>query len=255
MLSTLSLLNSDVFTGLGEPPVDYLDLPTIHRANVHSLGFYSLELSQSSENQQIKHIDFTPTTRTWQIVGADDLSVPAWVERQVWQGPYESWKFVPVVNLSQLEDNRLQGNQRVAFYGENGKAYLKLSYDPQLYTYRQHRLWYDANPLQAQTLNATALGMLATGIPANFGPLITWRSITSLLPAMMAKAAMSDSPASKELSQAWGVMLGNAQQELSAWTSRWNVFCFSSRDGQRGRRRKNVLGSNTGLIGWPGYRS
>lgn len=254
-LTTPSLLDSDCFVGLGMPPVDWMDLPTIHREVIHTLGFYSLELSQSSENQQIKCINFTPATRTWQIVGADDISVPCWVERQVYQGQYESWKFVPVVNLSQLEDNRLEGNERVSFYGSNGRMYLRLSYDPQLYTYRQHRLYYDSNPILSQTMDGAALGTLVNGMPSSFSPLITWRAIKSLIPKMVARASASENKPGKELLSAWGAMLADAKEELKEWNQRWDVYCWSSRDGQRGRRRKQIISRGGWMGNFPGYRS
>jgi hypothetical protein len=247
---------SDVFIGTGEPPVDWLNPEDICRAVYRALTYYQYGLSQSSENQVIKSWSFTPANRTILISGAIDINQPLWVERQVYSGEFESWQFVPSVNLSQLESNRLEGWMRCAFYGENGQMYIRLSYNPQILPYRAHRLYYDPAPLIAQTLQSQTLGTLGTGIPVSFAPMVTLHAIINLIPLMQTKASSSANIPSKELLASWDRLEASSLRELPRLEQQWKSFCFGSRDGQRGRRRKNILGNGGGLgvTGFPGYR-
>ena len=253
-IDTLATLVSDIALGLGEPPTDYLSIEDITRAAYQSLQYYATSLQQSSENQIIAHYDFTANERTINLTGALNLGTPAWVERQLVIGQYQSWKFIPSVNLAMLESSRLRGDDRCAFYSENGFPYIKLSLDPQLFVYQNYRLWYDPNPILASVLEDTVVGNLVTGIPAMFTPMISSRAMRQLIPLMAAKAEQSESKPSEALMQSWGGMLSQAKEDLADWRYRWQVYCYGARDGQVGRRRRNVLGSGVGPFPWPGYR-
>ena len=253
-INTLANLVSDVFLGLGQPPTDWLSIEDCTRASYQALQYYATSLQQSSENQIIAHYDFSANERTVNITGALNLGTPAWVERQVIIGQFETWKFVPSVNLSMIESSRLRGEDRCAFYAENGFPYVRFSLDPQLFVYRNYRLWYDPNPLLASVLEGTVVGNLVTGIPAQFTPLIEAVAMQSLIPLMAAKAAQSESKVDEMLAGSWKAMFEQARATEAKWNYRWQVYCYGARDGQRGRRRRNVLGSAAGPFPWPGFR-
>ena len=253
--TTLANLISDSYVGLGSPPVDYLSAEDICREVYRALGYYTQILSQSSENQVIAHCEFTPNKREWTISNAINLGVPAWIERQVYTGQYAVWQFVPLVNLAMVDDNLQRGVFSAGIYGEGGQLKIRFSYFPQTLPYRVHRLWFDPNPLMAQTLTGTADGTLFNGVPEAYSPMITGRAVKRLIPLMMSKASMSESKPDAELLTSWKTLLVSAADDVREWEQRYSHLVFGSRGAARSRRRRNILSKGGGFIGyWPGFK-
>ena len=254
-LQSLSQIVSDVFMGLGKPPVDWLDPEQITREVLRVTGLDTQILSQSSENQIIQNCVFTPSRREWTISNAISLGVPAWMEREVWSGQYAAWQFIPLVNLAMVDDNYMRGVMSCAIYGQSGQLKVRFSYNPQTLPYRRHRLWYDPAPQLAQTLTAADVGTLFNGIPEAYAPMLSGQAIENLIPLMMSQAAMSEQKPDESLIKAWGLLLAQIKVTNREWKDRYSHFCYGSRGAARSRRRRNILSKGGGIpFGFPGYR-
>lgn len=248
-------LVSDIYLGIGKPPVDWLDPEQMYRELIHVSGIDTQILSQSSENQIIAHCDFTPSTREYTVSSAINLGVPAWLERQVYTGTYAAWQFIPLVNLAMVDDNYQRGVMSAGVYGEGGQLKIRFSYVPQSLPYRRHRLWYDPNPLLAQTLTSTAVGTLFNGVPEAYAPMLSTQAIENLIPLMMAQAQSSENKPDAGQVRAWELLLAQTKVKAKEWKDRYSHYVFGSRGSQRSRRRRNILSKDGGIpFGFPGYR-
>lgn len=229
--------------GLGiDTPKAYMEVEDVARAVQHSLGLAKQFSTFSSQNLNLRHYDWTPASRDESLLGAPDIAVPAWVERQA-DDSIDYWQFVPTCNLATLEEARMRGEFRCAFYVENAQLRIKFSYPWALATptYTQHRLWYDPNPLDVETFNDLALDAQATALPANLAPMISGMAELEMLSTMMIRGAMANPPASKELIAAWGHREQYLTGKVALWKDRFNHFVFGSRGARRGFRRRSIL--------------
>lgn len=252
---TAANLVSDIYLGIGKPPVDWLDPEQMYRELIHVSGLDTQILSQSSENQIIAHCDFTPSTREYTVSSAINLGVPAWLERQVYSGQYATWQFIPLVNLAMVDDNLQRGVFSAGIYGEGGQLKIRFSYFPQTLPYRVHRLYYDPNPLLAQTLTGTAVGTLFNGIPQAYGPMLSTQAIENLIPLMMAQAQSSENKPDAGQMKAWDLLLVQTKAKARKWEDRYSHYVNGSRGAQRSRRRRNILSRGGGIpFGYPGFK-
>lgn len=250
MLDTQAQLTTDVLQGLGFPPEEYLSVEDAYRAVTNSLAFYLQILAQSNQNQVIRHVTFTPTSRDV-VVNQQGVpgSSPAWVERQVGNIPNETFEFVPTCNLNALEDARLRGEARCAFYSEQNQLHIRFSYNPQNLSYRTHRLWFDPSPQLANALNDPH------GMPANFYPMVSARAIARCVPLMLIKSAQlqeDGKEVNKQLIAGWEMAANVANTEMKDFENRYKRHVFESKGSERGRMRRNVLHE---YRGYRGYRT
>lgn len=254
--STLANLISDTFIGLGSPPIDWISPEEVCREVLRATGLDTQILSQSSENQIISHCTFTPSQREFIVSNAINFGVPAWLERQVYSGQYAAWQYIAFVNLAVVDDCYMRGDAtKAAIYGENSSLKIRLSYNPQTMPYRQHRLWFDPNPLLAQTLTSTAVGTLYNGIPEAYSPMVSGQAIMALIPLMETKAAMSENKPGETLVNAWAKLLKSTEKSVAMWQDRYRHYVFGSKGGQRGRRRENIIARGGWNGAYPGFKS
>jgi hypothetical protein len=239
LLDTQAQLTTDVLQGLGYPAEEYLSVLDAYRAVTNALCYYLQILAQSNQNQIIRHVNFTPASRDV-VMAQEDVpgSSPAWVERQIGNVPNETFIYVPTCNLNALEDARERGEMRCAFYSEQGQLHIRFSYNPQDYTYRTHRLWYDPAPQLANALNDPH------GMPANFYPMPVARAITRCVPVMLIKSAQlqeDGKEVSPQLIAGWEAASNVANAEMKDFENRYKHYVFEAKGSERGRMRRNVL--------------
>lgn len=241
--NTLAELITDTLQGLGFPPKEYCEVEDGARAVIHASALIKQVTGFSSQNLNFKHIPFRPSTRDVSVAGAGDIAVPAWVERRLGLAlntTDDSWGYVRVCNLSEVEEARLRGAARCAFYVEDGALRIKFSYDP---AGDEHRLWYSPQTWIATTLNSPIMGSATT--PAEFWPLIVGLAQLILIPQIRVRAAMDkENPPSKQLLDAWEKLedrLIRLVGPVPNWADRLKHYAHSARGGSRGRRRKPVL--------------
>lgn len=238
--TTLAQLITETLAGIGFPAKEFCEIEDAARAVTHSLAFAKQVTTFSSQNLDFRKYEWSPSSRDESLLGASDISVPAWVERQISTDDF--WKFVPTCNLATLEESRTRGEFRCAFDVEQGQLRIRFSYDPRDLAYPSHRLYYDPNPWLAETLNDTALDSQATGLPANFYPMISGMAELELIPTMRIRAAMNtENPASQQLVVAWTAREFYLQSKVAAWRDRFQHYAYGSRGARRGQRRRNVL--------------
>jgi hypothetical protein len=238
LLDTQAQLTTDVLQGLGFPAEEYLSVEDAYRAVTNALAFYLQILAQSNQNQIIRRVPFTPSSRDV-VMNQQDVpgSSPAWVERQIGDVPNETFEYVPVCNINALDDARARGEARCAFYSEQGQLHIRFSYNPQNLSYRKHYLWYDPAPLLANALNDPH------GMPANFYPMASARAITRCVPIMLIKSAQmqEEGEVNPQLIAGWEAAAGVAHDEMKDFENRYKHHVFESKGSERGRMRRNVL--------------
>lgn len=253
--ATLSQIVSDVYIGIGKPPVDWLDSEQMTREVFRVTGLNTQILSQSSENQVISNCIFTPNSREWTISNAINFGVAGWMEREVYTGQYAAWQYIPLVNLAMVDDNYMRGVMSCAIYGQSGQLKVRFSYVPQSLPYRRHRFWYDPTPLLGQTLNSTDVGTLFNGIPEAYSPMLSGQAIENLIPLMMTQACASENKPEASLMKSWELMLAQIKITNREWKERYSFYVFGSKGAARSRRRRNILSRGGGIpFGFPGYR-
>lgn len=242
-LNTFAQLITDTLQGLGFPPKEWLEVEDAARAVTQALQLTKQVTTFSSQNLDLRHYDWEPSSRDESLLGAPDISVPAWVERQI--STNDDWRFVPTCNLADLEDARMRGEYRCAFYVELGQLRIRFSYNSEDQAYQSHRLWYDPAPWLAESLNDLALDTQTTGIPSNFAPLISGMAEINCISTMKIRAAMNtENPASAALIAAWDgrekllLMIVGA---MPTWADRLKHFAYGARGERKGVRRRNVL--------------
>lgn len=242
MCSELANLISDAWQGLGYLDKPLLETDDLARAVIHSLGLVKQSTDFSSQNLALQSYPFSPSGRDTTLSGAADLSVPAWLERQIGTEPHESWQMVPVVSLSALEPARNRGETRCAFYATNGMIHVRLSYFPSDYSYPSYRLWYSSNPILASTLSDIALDAQVTALPANFWPMISGMAELEVIPTILIHLAQLKeknpelADALKERQGYLAVKIGNVPN----WGDRMSHWVNGAR-GQSGGRRRRIL--------------
>lgn len=240
--ATLAQLITETLAGIGFPAKELCETEDAARAVTHSLALAKQVTTFSSQNLDFRKYEWTPASRDESLLGAPDISVPAWAERQISVGTDDYWKFVPTCNLATLEEARTRGEFRCAFYVENGQLRIRFSYNPQDLAYPGHRLYYDPNPWLAETFNDTALDSQSTALPANFFPMISGMAELELIPTMRIRAAMNtENPASEQLIAAWVAREQYLVGKVALWRDRFQHFAYGSRGERRGVRRRNVL--------------
>lgn len=241
MYDTLAKITSDVVLGLGNPAPEILSQEEAFRAVSQVLSLKLQQLQQSDQNINVLSFPFTLNGREQNITGAPGLGVPAWVERQIIPtGVAQNyWQPITVVNLNQIEDYRLRGIPACAFYGTNGQQIIKFSYNPPFDTpYANHRLWYDPNPLLAQTLTS------GSGLPENFNVMVSTEAQLKCISTMMMHAAEyenTDSRVTEAQMTAWRGMAAQLGMEKAEWSQVYQEYKYRSRGNQRGRNRRTVL--------------
>lgn len=244
-LNTFAQLITDVMQGLGFPPKNWLEVEDVARAVTQALQLTKQVTTFSNQNLDLRHYDWDPSSRDESLLGAPDISVPAWVERQISTSTDDYWQFVPTCNLAVLEEARTRGEYRCAFYVDQGQLRIRFSYKPEDQAYQSHRLWFDPAPWIAQTFNDIALDTSGTAIPANFAPLISGMAEINCISTMRIRAAMDkESPPSTSLISAWNdreKLLMAVVGPIPTWADRLNHFAHGARGARRGQRRRNVL--------------
>lgn len=241
MYDTLARILSDVVLGLGNPAPELLSEEEAFRAVSQVLSLRLQQLQQSDQNINVMSFEFTLNGREQIITGVPGLGVPAWVDRQRFPGtaPIDIWDPIWAVNLSQIEDYRRRGVPACAFYGTNGQQIIKFSYNPPYDTpLTLHRLWYDPNPLLAQTLNSTS------GLPENFNVMISAEAQLRCIPTMLSHAAQyenTDRPVTPAQKEAWQALAASLATQVAAWDETYREYKYRSRGDQRGRNRRSVL--------------
>lgn len=225
--------------GLGDPPKELCEIEDAARAVIQSLALVKQVTSFSGQNLALRKYEWEPSSREESLVAAPDISVPAWVERQVGLDP-DYWQYVPTCNLAVLEESRLTGAPRCAFFTEDGQLMIRFSYDPSTLSYPTHRLWFDPSPWLAEMFDDTALDTQGSAIPSNFFPMISGMAELELLPTIMIRAAMNEN-GNKQLVAAWQARQTYLIGKVAAWRDRLNHFAYGSRGARRGRRRRPIL--------------
>lgn len=230
--------------GLGDPPKELCEVEDAARAVIQSLALVKQVTSFSGQNLALRKYEWEPSSREESLVAAPDISVPAWVERQVGLDP-DYWQYVPTCNLAVLEESRLTGAPRCAFFTEDGQLMIRFSYDPSTLSYPTHRLWFDPNVFIVEMFDDLALDSQTTAVPGNFWPLISGFAEQILISTMRIRAAMNkENPASKDLISAWDkreAFLVRTVGLLPTWADRLQHFAYGSRGARRGRRRRPIL--------------
>jgi hypothetical protein len=247
---TLALAASDTLQKLAWPSEEVCDIRDAVSAVTDELAFRFQQLSQTNQNQIVNHHPFTPRTREVDLSGATNVGTPAWIERLISTVPTETYQFVPACNLNALEEARLRGEFRCAFYGENGQLKVHLSYDPQFLLYRKHRFWYNPSPVLASALNSSL------NLPPNFVVMISAGARVRLIPGILLKLAQwesAENPTNENLINAWNLMLGQAQDEMKDWNPVWKKYVFAGTGDVRGRDRRSVLSQGSGILFPGGY--
>lgn len=212
------------------------------RAVIHASALVKQVTGFSNQNLNFKHVPLRPNSRDVSLASAEDIAVPAWIERRLGAGrsTNDSWSYLRVCNLSELEDARQRGAARCAFYAEDEQLRVRFSYDP---GGDEHRLWYSPQTWIATTLNASIMGASTT--PTGFWPLIVGLAQLILIPQMRVRAAMDkENPAGKDLISAWNKMeesLRGLVGPVPSWADRLKHYAYGARGGSRGLRRKPVL--------------
>lgn len=239
--TTLAQLITETLAGIGFPPKEFCAVEDAARAVTHSLALAKQVTTFSSQNLDFRKYEWSPSSRDESLLGAPDISVPAWVERQI-STTDDYWAFVPTCNLTTLEESRSRGEFRCAFYVEQGQLRIRFSYNPQDLSYPDHRLWFDPNPWLAETLNDTALDSQATALPSNFFPMIAGMAELELIPTIRIRAAQNtENPASEQLIAAWIARESYLKVKVAAWRDRFQHFAYGARGARRGQRRRNIL--------------
>lgn len=231
--------------GLGFPDKSILEVEDAARAVTQALQLTKQVTVFSGQNLDFRKYEWSPASRDESLLGVPDISVPAWVERQIAIGTDDYWDFVPTCNLAVLEDARLRGDFRCAFYTEQGQLRIRFSYDPSILSYPAHRLYFDPTPWIAETFNDLALDTQGTAIPANFAPLISGMAEINCISTMRIRAEMNkDNPPSVGLLKAWDArekLLLMTVGPMPTWADRLKHFAYGSRGARRGRRRRPIL--------------
>jgi hypothetical protein len=233
MCDTLAKLVTDVLAGLGFPPEKWLRVEDAVRVTTQSLLYAAQGLAQANQNQVISKKTFTPASREHTL--ADVRGVPVWAERKVGTEPDEIWRYVPAVNLASIEEAAERGEDRCAFFNENGVLKIRLSLKPT--GAEQFRLRYDPDPLLETTINDELK------VPAGFYPYFSARARRSAVPVILANAAKlrEDPPGDFQL-LAWKTVLEEAHETIREWEPMWKQHRLGSRGTARGRRRRRILG-------------
>lgn len=232
MCDTLAKLISDVLAGLGQPPKEYFDVEDAARAASESLLFYTQGLAQSNQNQIIAKKLFTPASREHSLT--DVRGTAAWCERKVGTEPDELWVYIPAVNLASIEEAAERGDDRCAFFNEDGKLKVRLSIKPT--GAQQYRLRYDPDPLLERTINDPL------NLPVGFYPMYSARARRSAVSVMLANAAKDRENEPTEFQVlAWRAILDEAERSLEEWKPQWELHRLGSRGSARGRRRRPIL--------------
>lgn len=250
MYDTLAKVMSDVVLGLSNPAPEILSQEEAFRAVSQVLSLKLQQLQQSDQNINVMSFPFTLTGREQIITGAPGLGVPAWVERQIIPTGIAQnyWQAITVVNLDQIEDYRLKGIDACCFYGTSGQQIIKFSYNPPYDTpYATHRLWYDPNPLLAQTLASSS------GLPENFNVMVSIEAQLKCISTMMMHAAEyenTDNAVSEAQMTAWKALGAQLVMDKAEWAQTYQEYKYRSRGNQRGRNRRTVLagGGDRGMF-------
>ncbi|MBV9210667.1 MAG: hypothetical protein JOZ52_08565 [Acidobacteria bacterium] len=237
-LDTLAVLLSEVINGLGSPPEEWLPVEEALRAVQDVLALGQMELTQSNQNQSIRHKDFTPASRDKTL--SDVEGVPAWVERLEGVSPNEKYIFIPTTNLSLLDEARDRGEARCAFYSEDGILHVRFSYNPQDLTYQSHRLWYDPDPALVATLSDPM------GLPVTFRPYFAAQSRVTARTKMFVLAANCEYKPDEMLIKAWMAAQAEDKETIRQWRPLWQQHRLGG-VAQRGRSMKSVLPSGVNL--------
>ena len=240
--NTLAQLITETLMGVGMPRKEICEIEDAARAVTHSLALLNQHTTFSAQNLDLRSYEWEPQTRDEVLSGASDVAVPAWIERRRNINSDESddtWAYVPTCELAVLESARERNLARCAFYIKDGQMHVKFSYNPRDYAFPTHRLWYSANVNIAASLNDTALDTQATGLSANFFPMVSGMAELELISTMRIKQAM-EKP-NPDLVEAWGKRETYLTGKVSAWKDRFMHFTYGERV-RRGRRRQNVLG-------------
>ncbi len=232
-MDTFAHLLTELMAALGFPDKSLLELEDAARALRSALAFYDLELGQSNQRLVLAKSPFTPSAREAEFAGVK--GVPLWIEYQLSPEPADVWRYVPAVNLAAVEDAAERGEERCAFYSENGRLKVRLSYLPDGAT--PHRLRYDPDPQAAATL-ADPLS-----VPAKFYPMYRAQAVLEALPMMMGAAAkLPEGARPSELQlEAWKAMGASAERVLAQYAPLWKQHRLASRGGARGRDRRPVI--------------
>jgi hypothetical protein len=241
MNDSLAKIISSVLAGLGGPPPELLSPKEVAGKVLAIVRRRLVQLSQSDQNQDVRHKDLYPTTRQVKLSGVVDLEggTPLWVERRVSTSGDVS-VIVPVINLDSIEEARERGDERVCFYSEQDTLYLTLSYLP---GGARHRLWYDPNTAISFALSDR------TRLPVSFNEMIIDEGIVKSLPLVMQHAAEMETqerPVSKAQILAWEAIGGESRDSLKNWDKLWETHVWASRDSQRGRNRRPILARGGG---------
>jgi hypothetical protein len=243
MKDTLAKIVSAVLIKHGKPPRELLSPREVAGAVLSILARRLVQRSQSDQNQEIRRKGFTPDAREYSLAGVAELDqgTPLWVERRV-SVSLDSWDTVYITNLDTLEESRLRGDMRCAFFGENDKLLIKFSYDA---AGIEHKLYYDPNPQLSKTLDDK------TGLPSHFNEMIVDEAVVKSQPLLIQHAAeleTEDKPISKTQFLAWEQVNTEAKDSLKEWEKLWKNHVWDSSDSQKGRNRRNILGNHGGGV-------
>jgi len=240
--SSLAQLVTDTLNGLGNPDVKYCTVEDAARAVVHSIALLKQSASFSRQNLEILNYEWEASAREEQLL-ALDACLPLWVERKVDQ---DYWRFVPTCNLSVLEDARMRGDFRCAFFSEDGVLKVRFSYLPTDLAFRTHRLRYEPSLFNAETFSDILLDSQGTGISSAFFPLVSALAELELIPTMKIKAAQEPNP-NVILINAWTDRQDYLAIKAAEWHRRYRQWAFGERSGIRGRRRRSLVAKGIGI--------
>lgn len=239
---TLAKLINEAFQGLGAPPKEYWEVEDGARAVTHALALLKQHTTYSPQNLNLVPYDWEPSSRSEAITGIPEVTfLPAWVQRK-WSSTtnpsQDYWVDVRVCNLAEIESARLRGEwNRCSFHVENGQMMITFSYDPQEYSYRQHRLWYSPDVELAAAFNDSVSGM---GFNQNFFPLISGMAELEMISTMRIRAAGLKEP-NKELISAWDKREEYLVVKVAEWKDRFQHFAYGERGNRKGGRRRSIL--------------
>lgn len=233
-MDSIAQIISDVYFGLGQPPIEHLTMEDIARLTKNRLSFRVEVLSQSDQNQILSKTEFNLTVGREYSLAAIGQGVPCWLERKVNLAPYESWVKVPNCNLKDLENSRVQGLSCWSNFTLDGIQKLRVSYDPALDGVSTfHRLYYDSDTIVSFALEDP------TKFPPRFNTMIADEvklDCIAQIMLRMAQLATNDNPVNPVLLQAWELNYERTKERVAEWQKAWEVFAWQSRGDTSGKR-------------------
>jgi hypothetical protein len=254
MNDTLSQLYNACFSSLGMPSTEILSRIELAQIVMRRLSFRLEQVRQSEQGTQmsVTPVEFTLAQNEDEVVLTDlvsDFVIPLWAEYKSWTyltNPI--WVYLPVVNLSTLQEKRAMWQYCCSFFGNNARdVRIKTSLfgneatlmNPYAATIK---VYYSQDIPFPDTEQSTI------DLPNNLVNMVMFDSMVAAVAVMQTNAAkyVIDRPQLAPQITAWEGLRAQYIREQAEFESVFLKWCNESRGSHRPTMREDVL---TNVIG------